>query len=413
MSGVLGSVYAYFLQQATAVAQLAEAQLAFERQAPPSGFIQSDYWQDPSDSASPGTSTTDRQGLTGAERLLQDITELDEYAFETDRRKLHLTQTLIVSQITALELQTFRETGLLVFATPMNVFDQDFPDYLRLIKSVQVSLIALVPAVRGVRATLSASGLSRVIVPGDEFQSITLSRSPEAFSFTSPLNATGLFDQEPDTGILLPFEGMGVDTVWQLELPKAANPFDYRTIVDVQLTIKYTALNSYDYREQVIRNLDRSFSGDRSFSLRDEFPDAWYLLNNPETVADLASQMEVTLSVDREDFQPNIDNLAVQQVSLFCLRNDGITQELNVLSLAKTAASVTTMSTANVITVNGIAGTRPPSGAPWQNLVGQDPAGDWSLQLENTDAVKGLFKNGSIQDIALVLTVGGVTPAWP
>jgi hypothetical protein len=270
-----------------------------------------------------------------------------------------------------------------------------------------------VPAVRGVRATVSASGLSRVIVPGDEFQSVTLSRSPEAFSFTSPLNATGLFDLEPDTGILLPFEGMGVDTVWQLELPKAANPFDFRTIVDVQLTIKYTALNSYDYREQVIRNLDRSFSGDRSFSLRDEFPDAWYLLNNPETVTDAASQMKATLSIDREDFQPNIEDLSVQQVSLYCLRNDGVTQELNVLSLANTASGVTTTSTATVSTVNGVAGTRRPSGAPWQVLVGKDPAGDWSLQLENTDAVRALFKGGSIQDIALVLTVGGVTPLWP
>ena len=47
MSGVLGRVYAYFLQQATAIAQLAQAQLAFERQEPAPGFISSDYWQDP------------------------------------------------------------------------------------------------------------------------------------------------------------------------------------------------------------------------------------------------------------------------------------------------------------------------------------------------------------------------------
>ena len=35
MSGVLGEVYSYFLQQATAMAQLAENQLAFERQDTP------------------------------------------------------------------------------------------------------------------------------------------------------------------------------------------------------------------------------------------------------------------------------------------------------------------------------------------------------------------------------------------
>jgi hypothetical protein len=29
---------------------------------------------------------------------------------------------------------------------------------------------------------------------------------------------------------------------------------------------------------------DRSFSGDRPFSVQNQFPDAWYELNNPEAV---------------------------------------------------------------------------------------------------------------------------------
>ena len=45
MSGVLARVYAFFLQQATAVARLAQAQLAFERQEPLDGYIAADYWQ--------------------------------------------------------------------------------------------------------------------------------------------------------------------------------------------------------------------------------------------------------------------------------------------------------------------------------------------------------------------------------
>jgi len=413
MSGVLGQVYAYFLQQTTALAQVAEAQLAFERQTPPSGYIRSDYWQDTSDSSD----GTNRQGLTGAEQLLEDINQLDEYAFESDVRTLHLTQTLSVAQIAALELQQLRETGVLVVATPMSLFDQDFPGhYLRLIQSVQVSIIALVPPVRGVRGTLSTSGLSRVIVPsGVQFQSVTLGRAPEAFSFTSATSANGLFSQETDTsGLLLPFQGMGVDTVWQLELPKVANPFDFRTISDVQLTIQYTALNSYDYREEVIRSLDATFSGDCTFSIRNDFPDAWYLLNNPQTVADVASQMKVTLTALREDFQPNIDALAIQQITLFCLRQDGVNQEINILSLAHTpVGGQSTSSTAAVQTIGGIVGTRRPAGAPWQVMIGEDPLGDWTLQFENTDPVQALFANGSIQDVALVLTINAIYPVWP
>ncbi|CUS38115.1 hypothetical protein COMA1_40418 [Candidatus Nitrospira nitrosa] len=411
MSGVLGGVYAYFLQQATALAQLAEAQLAFERQEPAPGFVRVDYWIDTT--AGAGTEATDRRGLTGSARLLQDIYRLDQYAFDTDKRKLHMTQTLSLAQLGAQELQQFRDTGVLTFATPEALFDQEFPGhYLRLVKRVKVSLIALVPPVRGVRASLSASGLSRTVVAGDKFTTVTLSRSPETIAFTSPLNATGMFELEPENGMLLPFEGMGVDTVWRLELPKPANPFDYRTIADVLLTFEYTALNSVDYRQKVIRDLDRSFSGDRAFSIRDQFADAWYELNHPEQV-ETARQMQVTLPVMRQDFPLHVTDVRIQQVTLFCVRADGYLQEVRVMSLAHTIPGLDTVTAGETVSKGGVISTRRPGGAPWQRLVGRDPVGDWTLQLENSPSLRQAFKDESILDVVLVLTVGGVTPAWP
>ncbi len=62
MSGVLNRVYAYFLQQATALARLAQAQLAFERQEPEQGIVQNDYWQGPPDPQTGSADTTDRPG---------------------------------------------------------------------------------------------------------------------------------------------------------------------------------------------------------------------------------------------------------------------------------------------------------------------------------------------------------------
>src|SRR5262249_10339870 len=57
MSGVLGDVYAHFLNQATATARLAEAQLAFERQQPSLSIIKTSYWQPlPTGNATTGTS---------------------------------------------------------------------------------------------------------------------------------------------------------------------------------------------------------------------------------------------------------------------------------------------------------------------------------------------------------------------
>ena len=88
MSEVLDGVYRFFLQQATAMAKLAENQLAFERQEPPQGVIQGDYYAAPDGSP-------DRRGMTGSARLLADIVQLDQHAFLTDRRKSAAHQDLL------------------------------------------------------------------------------------------------------------------------------------------------------------------------------------------------------------------------------------------------------------------------------------------------------------------------------
>ena len=94
MSGILQRVYSYFLQQASAVARMAQNQLTFERQVGNLNFIQPDYWQAPSNGGTiAGNNQPDnKRGLTGSARLLQDITRLDEYAFQTDLRKFQLTK---------------------------------------------------------------------------------------------------------------------------------------------------------------------------------------------------------------------------------------------------------------------------------------------------------------------------------
>ena len=66
---------------------------------------------------------------------------------------------------------------------------------------------------------------------------------------------------------------MGVDANWELQLPKAANRFNFDTIADVIFTLEYTALHSADYRQQVIQEIDRSFKAERAYSIRKDFPD--------------------------------------------------------------------------------------------------------------------------------------------
>ena len=94
-------------------------------------MIMSDYWQLAPDGGTAGQGSdgngTDRRGLTGSARLLQDIFQLDQYAFTTNKRKLSLTKTFSMARLVPAEFQRFRETGVLPFSTTMDMFDRGFP----------------------------------------------------------------------------------------------------------------------------------------------------------------------------------------------------------------------------------------------------------------------------------------------
>jgi len=84
---------------------------------------------------------------------------------------------------------------VLTFATPMELFDRDFPGhYLRLIHRVRTSVVAAVPAEVGIKATLTASRVSRVVIGGGLFQTVRVQHGPDLVALTSPRNATGLFE---------------------------------------------------------------------------------------------------------------------------------------------------------------------------------------------------------------------------
>jgi streptogramin lyase len=411
MNTILEGIYSYFLQQATAMAKLAQSQLAFERQEPPPAFIQADYWEVPSENPMGGTTedTIDRHGLTGSARLLADIYKLDQYRLETEKRKLQLTKTISLARTAPFEFQQFKETGVLPFATPMTMFDRDFPGhYLRLIKRVRTSVIALIPPTEGIKATLTHIGVSRVVVNSNGiFQPRYVNRAPESVALTSPQNATGLFELETQSEMLLPFESLGVDGQWEFRLPKPANPFDYTTIADILITLEYTALDSYDYRKQVIQELDKTLSGDRPFSFKNQFADAWYDLHNPAP----DTPMTVHFRTRREDFPPNLSNLEIEHVLLYFARLDGETAEIST-SLKFKPDSGDGDFGGDGETLDGLISTRRGTGS-WTLMIGASPIGEWTLAFTDVNVMKQKFQDEAIEDILLVITYKGDTPEWP
>ncbi|MDH6222812.1 hypothetical protein M2283_010164 [Streptomyces pseudovenezuelae] len=401
MSNTLGGVYRYFLQQATATARLAQAQLAFERAEPAQTVIRNDYWQSPAELTA-NTVQANRQGLTGAEQLTADLARLDDYSFNSARRRLNLSQTFSLARLMPVEFLEFRRTGTLAFATPMSLFDSDFPGhYLRLIRQVRTSLVALVPPDRGIRATLYSNGISRVTTGGDgTFQDVTVRSDPGVVALTSPVSASGVFELDAQSDLLLPFESSGVDTTWELQLPPAANPFDFSSIADVLLTIDYTAAYDDTYRGQVVTRLNgnRNRGADCVFSLARDFPDQWYDLNNP----DGTGARSVTLPLRDIDFPVGVEALSTAAVAVR-LSSGGTVPDTVVTLTRGTAGGAATAT-------NGIASTRRGNAASWVPLCGPPPAGDWHLTFGSDAAA--LFASGDLDDIVLVVSWTGQAPTW-
>jgi hypothetical protein len=414
MAGILGGVYRYLLQRAGAVARLAEQQLAFERQAPVPGYIKSDYWSASGEGSAPSTGTA---GLTGSARLLEDITQLDSYAFDTNTRKLQLTQTFSLATLAPVDLERFRQTGVLPFAIPVSSFGAPGM-YLAAIRTLRVSLAALIPPGVGIRGTLSGGGTSHIVVDdGGTFSAVTLARAPETIVLTTAASASGVFQVDLTPDLQLPWEGCGLDVPLELQVPKAINAFDYRTIADVQLSIDYTALYSADYAARVIRELPSQSTSSITLSLRD-FPDSWYALLSqaqaaqrltPEPTDPLLATWPLTA-----DFFPNsLSNLCVREITLLTLRASDAELAIAHLHLNDQPTDATAPTAAT--TVGHIVSTRNGSGAPWNSpvLIGANPVGTWELGLSGDPASIAAVAGGDIEDLVLVLAYSASTPPWP
>ena len=417
MSGILQEVYSFFLQQASAMARLAQNQLAFERQEPTLSFIQADYWQGPSNGTN-GQSSSDRRGMTGSARLLQDIFELDQHAFATDQRKLQLTKTISLAQMAPFEFQRFRETGVLPIAISRQLFDQDFPGhYLRLIKRVTTSVLALIPPTHGIKATLSNTGVSRTTIGGSAFQDVVVRRDPQAVALTSPMNATGLFQLDAQPELLLPFEGLGVETSWEFQMPKAANFINYDAIADVLITIEYTALSDAVYRQQVIQQLNREFNADRAISFQQHLPDSWYDIHNPEQL-ETARRFRAEFSIAETDFPLNLerDSLKTSNLLAYFVPSNGEVIKVTNIGLSfvpQGAPPNTTPLGGDASSERGLLSTRSGSAPGWGSCVGVAPFGKWTLDLSRDSALQALLAADKVRDILFVLSYNASTPAWP
>lgn len=240
MRGTLKTLYRQVYNLAYDLAKKAEKTYCFERGVSSTNFIQAGYFD------------AGREGLLAGEQLYVGLKQL-EAAYQHERGyDYEITRHVSLSQLDPLAIIQLRETGKCEFAIPEALFDLDYPGhYKRRVKSVSLSIPCIAGPYTGVNAilTLLEHKFRNTAIGGKTYEEATEETDERFSSHLIPIKAIAVSSAQNDSGMFelnfkddryLPFEGAGVISKWRLELP-SIRQYDYRTISDVIVHIKYTA----------------------------------------------------------------------------------------------------------------------------------------------------------------------------
>jgi hypothetical protein len=276
------AIYANSFQLAFEVAKKAERALQNEIGDPSLTYIQYNYLD--------GT-----EGLLAGEKLMFDIKTMEMAYHDLNQREYELTKHVSLLQINPLALIQLRVTGSCTFIVPEEAFDLDCPGhYFRRIKSVALTLPCVAGAFTSVNCTLTLQNSTIRIstdLPGNKYPR----QGPEDIRFndyygtlqsivtSSAQSDSGMFETNLHDERYLPFETAGaVDSQWQITLPSDVQQFDFDTITDAVLHIRYTSRGGGDVlKSGAVSNLHGLIDKAQTvgsvclFSIRHEFPSQW------------------------------------------------------------------------------------------------------------------------------------------
>jgi Tc toxin complex TcA C-terminal TcB-binding domain len=234
------------------------------------------------------------EGLLAGERLLLDVRRMEMAYHDLNRREYELTKHASLLQLDPTALLELRTNGRCTVSLPEELYDLSAPGhYFRRIKSVALTVAGVTGPYTGVNATLTllrstirrssllASGkYAREGADDDRFSDSF--GSLDSIVTSTGQNDGGLFDTNLRDERMLPFEGHGAVSTWQLALPNDVRVFDYDTIADVVLHVRYTAREGGEpLKTGAVGNLEARFKDAagvgsvRLFSVRNEFPGEW------------------------------------------------------------------------------------------------------------------------------------------
>lgn len=306
-------LYSQCFQFAFDIAKKAERALQHELGKPELSYLQFGY-------------LAGKEGLLAGEKLYLDVKRMEMAYHDLNQREYELTKHVSLLQVDPLALIQLRTTGRCTVRLPESLFDMDGPGhYFRRIKTVAVSIPCVTGPYASVNCTLtllkSSIRKTQVLRDGvyaregaeddrfsDNFGSL------QSVVTSSAQNDSGLFETNLRDERYLPFENSGVISEWQLQLP--ADPskndpaqFDYETISDVILHVRYTAREGGGLlRNGAIAHVNeliteaKAAGSVRLFSVRHEFPTEWVRFQSQTPAANQRFELALNLRAEHYPF---------------------------------------------------------------------------------------------------------------
>ncbi len=330
MQGEISRLYYEYYRFAFDTARKAERTMKQELMRPEldaQDFVKFNYWDG------------GRRGLMSGEALYLDIKRMEMAYHDNNKREFEITRHISLRQLDPLALLNLKTAGNCEVSIPEWLYDLDCPGhYMRRLKSVAVSLPSVVGPYTSVNCTLSLLRSSIRKSPllkdntygrtgSDDDRFVDYFGSVQSIVTSGGSNDSGMFETNLRDERFLPFEGAGAVSTWQLELPSDFRPFDYMTISDVILHVRYIARQGGDSlgNPALTELRDMLKTANKSglallFSLRNDFPTEW------STFVNGGSDFAVRL---RKDYFPYIvqsEALAIEALELYAASGDKLTR---------------------------------------------------------------------------------------
>ena len=327
MVGQISGIYFQNYQLAYDIAKRVEQAYRFELGLKDSNFIQFGYW----DSL--------KKGLLAGERLHHDLKRMEVAYLDQNKREYEITKHISLLMLDAVALIQLKQTGECFVNLPEALFDLDYPGhYLRRIKSVSVTIPCVTGPYSSVNCTLTLLKSSvrngNTLLNGqysrqgdNDTRFIDSTGAIQSIVISSAQNDSGLFEPNLRDERYLPFEGAGAISEWRIELPKEFRQFDYDTISDVVLHLRYTAREGGGLlKQQAVSELQTALNKIqltesqqglvRLFSARHEFSDKWYSFLHP--ASDTGDQtLTLPLTKERFPFLFQSKTISIGKIELF------------------------------------------------------------------------------------------------